>query len=55
MFKLWHSKNQAISPLQKVSKGLWHIQECSCSSGPHAWRKAVQQDGNLAFLQGHKD
>ena len=52
---LWHSNKQAaVSPLQEMSQGLWHIQECSCSSGPHAWGEAIQQDGNLAFLQGHK-
>ena len=50
-----HSSKQTVSPLQKVSKGLWHIQECGCSSGPHAWREAVQKDGNLALLQGHRE
>ena len=56
MFKLWHSNKQAaVSPLQEVSKGLWHVQECSCSSSPHTWGKAVQQDGNLAVLQTHKE
>ena len=48
-------KQAAVSPLQKVSKRPWHIQECSCSGGPHAWREAVQQDGNLAFLQGYEE